>query len=139
MPKPTNKITSNIGIPRKISTYKVASMRNGVNAGAFEVLTNAIDRPSTATQLEAITVKVIFVTNPNKIFGRTSTPYAHLKKAFDNNFQPGEVTTMVIKLPKTKMLENVAINAFLRLRLALAFLLNTSNSLGCQFPPKSYS
>ena len=87
----------------------------------------------------AITVRVIFVTNPNKIFGNTSTPYAHLKKAFDRDFQPGEVTATIAKVPKTKVLESAAINAFLRFFFALAWRREISNSLGCQVPPKSYS
>ena len=139
MPNPTSKITNNIGIPRKTSTYIVASRRKGVKAGAFEVLIRAIDKPKIATQIVAITVKVIFVTNPNRILGKTSTPYAHLKKASDRDFQPGEVTATIAKVPKTKVLESAAINAFLRFFLALARRRETSNSLGCQVPPKSYS
>ena len=52
----------------------MAKILNGVNAADFDVLINAIDKPKTATQLAAITVRVIFVINPNKIFGSTSTP-----------------------------------------------------------------
>ena len=87
----------------------------------------------------AITVKVIFVRNPSKIFGNTSTPYAHLKKAFDKDFQPGEVTATSAKVPNTKVLDSAAINEFLRFFFALAWRREISNSLGCQVPPKSYS
>ena len=115
----------------------MARTRNGVRAGAFEVLINAIDRPKIPTHIVAITVKVTFVAKPNKILGSTSTPYAHLKNALDNAFQPGEVTATAAKPPKTKTLESAAMIAFRRFFFFLAFRRNCSRSLGCQVPPKS--
>jgi len=60
-----------------------------------------------------------------------------LKNAFESDFQPGEVTAVIAKVPSTKIDEKVATIAFLRPFFALALRLKSSNSLGCQFPPKS--
>jgi hypothetical protein len=116
----------------------VAKILKGVNAADFEVLINAIDKPNIATQLAAITVKVIFVTKPNRILGRTSTPYVHLKNASESDFQPGDVTAIIASVPRTKIEDIAATKAFRRFFFALALRLETSNSLGCQTPPKSY-
>ena len=111
-PKPTNKITKSIGIPRNRSTYPVAINLKGVNAALFDVRTNAKVSPIAPTQMEAIIVKPILVIKPRSILGSTSKPYAHLKNVFESNLNPGEVTIAAIKVPSTKTVDNVAIKIF---------------------------
>ena len=62
-----------------------------------------------------------------------------MKKASESDFQPGDVTAIIANVPRTKIEEIAATNAFRRFFFALALRLETSNSLGCQVPPKSYS
>ena len=70
------------------------------------------------------------------IFGRTSKPYAHLKNVSERFFQPGEVTIIVVSVPRTRMLEAVATSAFLRARALRAMRRSNSTALGVQLPPK---
>ena len=52
----------------------MARILNGVNAGDLEVLSSAIPKPMSATDVPAITVSVALVVNPRSILGRISNP-----------------------------------------------------------------
>jgi hypothetical protein len=69
--------------------------------------------PTIATQVDAITVSNTFVLNPKIILGNTSTPYAQAKKVSVNDFHPGDVTSKVIRVPKTNTVEEIAMRVFL--------------------------
>jgi hypothetical protein len=53
------------------------------------------------------------VLNPKIILGNTSTPYAQAKKVSVNDFHPGDVTSKVIRVPKTNTVEEIAMRVFL--------------------------
>jgi hypothetical protein len=93
--------------------------------------------PNPATQVEAITVSNTFVLKPKIILGKTSTPYAQAKKVSISDFHPGDVTSKVIKVPRTNTVEKIAIRVFLRFCFLRTFRRAISRALGSQFFEKA--
>ena len=113
-PNPISRITSNSGTPRKMSTYAVAIIRNGVSAAEREVRSRARIIAKMPIKIAAMIVSRMFTTKPLATAPRTSPPYDQSKNVSLTDCQPGEVIIRRISEPITITEESVAISAFLR-------------------------